>query len=210
VVVSSVTPLICGQTHRIPGRILGHLGLDRGIQHALFLAGGIGHHREILFRARAQMQQQRGVAAVVENHVGETAVGPLEDAVGVVPVVFQRFALDREHRHAGRGDRCSGMVLGREDVARGPAHFGAERGQRLDQHRGLDRHVQRTGDARALQRLGRGEFLADGHQARHFGFGDADFLAAPVGEGKIGNDVVGRGIECGVHHASFLFTKKKT
>jgi hypothetical protein len=39
--------------------------------------------------------------------------------------------------------------------------------------------VQRTGDARALQRLGGGEFFADGHQARHFGFGNLDFFAAP-------------------------------
>jgi hypothetical protein len=48
-------------------------------------------------------------------------------------------------------DRRRGVVLGGEDVARGPAHFGAERLQRLDQHRGLDRHVQRAGDARALE-----------------------------------------------------------
>ena len=41
----------------------------------------------------------------------------------------------------------------REDVARAPADLGAERDQRLDQHGGLDRHVQRAGDARALERL---------------------------------------------------------
>jgi hypothetical protein len=82
------------------------------------------------------------------------------------------------------------VVLGREDVARRPAHLGAEGGQRLDQHGGLDGHVQRTGDARALQRLGGGEFFANRHQARHFGFGDADFLAAPVGEAEVGNHVV--------------------
>ena len=35
-----------------------------------------------------------------------------------------------------------------------------------------------------------GEFLADRHQAGHFGFGDADFLAAPVGQGQVGDDVV--------------------
>ena len=51
------------------------------------------------------------------------------------------------------GDGGGGVVLRREDVARCPAHVGAERLQRLDQHRGLDRHVQRAGDARALQRL---------------------------------------------------------
>src|SRR2546422_4432546 len=49
------------------------------------------------------------------------------------------------------------VVLGREDVARGPAHLGAQGLQRLDQHRGLDRHVKRAGDARALERLKRSE-----------------------------------------------------
>ena len=82
------------------------------------------------------------------------------------------------------------MVLGREDVAGGPANVGAERLQRLDQHRRLDRHVQRAGDARALQRLVLAEFLAAGHQARHFGLGDLDFLAAPVGERDVRDDVV--------------------
>jgi hypothetical protein len=62
--------------------------------------------------------------------------------------------------------------------------------QGLDQHGGLDGHVQRTGDARALQGLGGGEFLADRHQARHFGFGDLDFLVAPVGQLDVGDDVV--------------------
>ena len=51
------------------------------------------------------------------------------------------------------GDRGRGVVLGGEDVARRPAHLGAERDERLDQHRGLDRHVQRAGDARARERL---------------------------------------------------------
>ncbi len=65
-----------------------------------------------------------------------------------------------------------------------------ERGQRLDQHGGLDGHVQRTGDARALERLRLREFLADRHQAGHFGFGNADFLATPVGKVQIGDNVI--------------------
>jgi hypothetical protein len=60
--------------------------------------------------------------------------------------------------------------------------FGAQGLQRLDQHGRLDGHVQRAGDARALQRLALGELFADGHQAGHLGFGDADFLAAPGGK----------------------------
>ena len=197
-----------GQAAGIPARLRSHAGLDRGVQHALFLAGGIGHHGNVLFCTRAQMQQQRGVAAVVEDHVRVAAVAPFEDAVGVIPVVFERFALDRKHRDAVGGNRGRGMVLGREDVARGPAHLGAKRGQRLDQHRGLDGHVQRTGDARALQGLCGGELLADGHQAGHFGFGNANFLAAPVGKCKVGNNVIGGGIG-GVHHALLSVHKKE-
>ena len=103
------------------------------------------------------MDQQRCVAAVVEDHVrrADRAVRhpPFEDAVRVLPVFVERLALVREHRRAARGDRGGGMVLRRIDVARRPAHVGAERLQRLDQHGGLDRHVQRAGDARAAQRL---------------------------------------------------------
>ena len=72
-----------------------------------------------------------------------------------VPVFLQRLALPREHRRAGRGDRGGGVVLGREDVARGPAHVGADVLQRLDQHRGLDGHVQRAGHAHALRAAAR-------------------------------------------------------
>jgi hypothetical protein len=57
-------------------------------------------------------------------------------------------------------------------------------------------------DARAFQGLGFGEFLANRHQARHFGFGNFQFLAAPVGERQVGNDVIGGGVENGAHDDS--------
>ncbi len=128
--------------------------LDGGVEHFLFLVrGGVEELRVAVLGAQAEMDQQGGVAAVVEDHVGRAAVRPLEDAVGVVPVVLEALALDREDRRAGGGDRGGGVVLGRIDVARGPADVGAERLQRLDQNRGLDGHVQGAGDARALERL---------------------------------------------------------
>ena len=164
--------------------------LDRGEQHFLFLVGGLVEEGDIaLLGAQAEVDQQRGVAAVVEDHVRRAAVRPFEDAVGVFPIVLEAFALDREHRRAGGGDGGGGVVLRRVDVARGPAHVGAERLQRLDQHRGLDRHVERAGDARALQRLLGAVFGASRHQAGHFGFGDGDFLAAVFGQLHIGDDV---------------------
>jgi hypothetical protein len=54
--------------------------------------------------------------------------------------------------------------------------------------------VQAAGDAGALQRLAGAELVTQGHQARHFGFGDVEFLAAPVGQGDVANDVVGHGL----------------
>jgi hypothetical protein len=90
-------------------------------------------------------------------------------------------------------------VLGREDVARGPAHRGAEILEGLDQDRGLDRHVQRAGDAHALERLRLGVLAADRHQARHLVLGDLDFLAAPFGQREIGDLEVGQVLDHSVH-----------
>ena len=45
-------------------------------------------------------------------------------------------------------------------------------------------------DAGALQGLLRTVFLAERHQARHFGFGDIKLLAAKIGQLDIGYDVV--------------------
>src|SRR5207237_885986 len=91
--------------------------------------------------------------AVVEDHVGRAAVGPFEDAVGVFPVILEALALDREHQRAGGGNGGGGVVLRRIDVARGPAHVGAERLQRFTQDGGRDGQVQRTGGG-ALQARG--------------------------------------------------------
>ena len=134
------------------------------------------------------MQQQGGVAAIVENHVGVHRFiggcrgGPFKDAMGEIPVFAERLALVRKHRCAARRNRRCGMILGRENVARSPAHLGTERLQGLDQHRGLDRHVQGTGDARAAQGLEWRVFFANGHQAGHLGLGDRELFTAPIGE----------------------------
>jgi hypothetical protein len=154
----------------------------------------LGQHLQVLLGAGTQVHQQRGVAAVVQDHVRAFGLGALgaelEDAVGVVPVVHQAFALVGKHRRAGGHQGGGGVVLRGEDVARRPAHLRAQGLQRLDQHAGLDGHVQRAGDAGALERLRLGKFLADGHQAGHFGLGDRQFLAAPGGQAQVGDFVV--------------------
>ena len=80
-----------------------------------------------------------------------SGVRPGHHLVGAPPVLLECLALPGEDRDALRlldgavraDDRRCGVVLRREDVAARPAHFGTQRSKRLDQHRRLNRHVQR-------------------------------------------------------------------
>src|SRR5581483_4086893 len=91
------------------------------------------------------------------------------------------------------GDGGRSVILGGEDVAAGPTDRGAKIGQRLDEDGGLNGHVQRAGHAHAGERLLRGVFATDRHEAGHLVLGDGNFFAAPVGERQVG-DLVGGGI----------------
>src|SRR6266550_1300080 len=143
----------------IPARMLAEPLLDGGKENLLFLVGGLADRPDVaLLGPLAEVDQQRSVAAIVENHVRGAAVRPLEDAVGVLPVVRKTLALDGEYRDAARRDGGRRVVLGRIDVAGGPAHVGAERRESLDEHGRLDRHMQGSGDAGAPQRLLWAEF----------------------------------------------------
>ena len=69
--------LDAGLDPRVELRILGEPRLDRREQRDLFLAGRVIEARRVGLGARAEVHQQRGVAAVVEDHVGAGAVvGP--------------------------------------------------------------------------------------------------------------------------------------
>ncbi len=87
-------------------------------------------------------------------------------------------------------NRRSSVILGGEDVAGGPAHFGSELHQGLDQNGGLNRHVQGAGDAGALERLLTAIFLAQRHQTGHLGLGNVEFLATEVGLIDVGDDAI--------------------
>ena len=165
-------------------RVLGERPLEQP-QHHLELLGvgrrGVGHGAGRL-ELGTLVDEQRGVATVVEDHVRTVAVGPGERLLGAPPVLLERLALPGEHRDAGLRDRRGGVVLGGEDVAGAPADLGAEAGERLDQHGGLNGHVERAHDLGALQRLLRAELLAHGHEAGHLVLGEPDLLAAELGQ----------------------------
>ena len=167
-------------------------GAAHGGEHdaLLFAVRRFLQHRAVLLGPVSQVHEQRGIAAVIQDDVRPRAVRPDEDPVDVFPVFLQRLALDREDRRAVGGDGGGSVVLRGENVAACPAHLRTQRFQRLDQHRGLDGHVQRTGDARARERPGRAEFLANRHQSGHLVFGQLDFPAAEGGQANVPDPVV--------------------
>ena len=126
--------------------------------------------------------------------------GPIRRAtqrlVRAPPVLLERLALPGVDGHALRivdrsvladDDSRGGVILCREDVARHPAHVGAELDERLDEHCGLHGHVQRAHDLRAGERLLALVLAAQRHQARHLVLGETDLLASEFGQGDIGD-----------------------
>ncbi len=128
------------------------------------------------------MHNKGEVTAIVQNHVGTPVVGTKNGLFNAPPGFFLSFAFPRENWNARGSNGGRGLILRREDVARRPADFCAQRGEGLDQHGGLNGHVQAASDARALEGLLILVLSANGHQAGHLDFGQCDFLAAPLGQ----------------------------
>jgi len=124
------------------------------------------------------------VAAVIEDHVGGPTSGPSQGLLDAPLVFLFALAFPGKDRNAAGGYRRCGMVLGREDVARAPANRGAELDERLDQHCGLDRHVEAADDACRRERFRHAEFIAQRHQPRHFGLGNGDLAPPPSRQAK--------------------------
>ena len=88
---------------------LGERGVEDVEDDLLLVALGGGRVGRLagLLGLDAEVDEQRGVATVVEDHVGERLPsGPVEDLLGAPPVLLQRLALPGEDRDALR-------VLGR-------------------------------------------------------------------------------------------------
>ena len=171
--------------------------LEQVLDDFLFVAARFGVDPiAAFFELVAFVDEERHVAAVIDDELRAFAAGERERLSVHHQYSSSDLAFPGEDRHAGLRDRGGGVVLRRENVAASPAHVGAELDQRLDEHRGLDRHVQRAGDADALERLGGGVLFADRHQAGHLLLGDVDFVAAPIGEADVGDFVV-VGLLCG-------------
>ena len=76
------------------------------------------------------------------------------------------------------------MILSAEDIATAPSHISAHVLQRLDEHGGLDGHMQGPADSRSSKEVGT-KLLAACHESGHLMLGKLDLLAAEVGEGDV-------------------------
>src|SRR3546814_10969559 len=109
--------------------------------------------RLALFNTSAPERKHGGVAAIVQDHVaGLVARTPIEDALYIIPIFLKGLTLYGENGNALSRNGSGGVVLGRENITRCPTNLSAQCHKRFDQHGSLDRHVQRSPTARALQR----------------------------------------------------------
>ena len=174
-------------------------------------------NRAGLFVLDTLVNEKRGVTAIVEDHVGAITRGPRHHLLGAPPVLLKRLALPGKHRNAlwvlgsavrANGHGSSSMVLGGENVAAGPTHFGTKLDQSLDENSGLNGHVERARNAGALEWLQRAVLFADGAQAGHLVLGEVNFLAAKRSKGNIGDAEVTSGFS-GAHKWSSKDTKQR-
>ena len=125
--------------------VLGQTPAQRLHDNRLFMRGGFAvERRGIALGRESLMNQQRRIAAVIHDKMGTCTARKGQRHGRAPPILFEALPLPCEDGNAPLGDGRRGMVLRGEDVAATPAHIGTELDQRLNQHRGLYGHVERT------------------------------------------------------------------
>src|SRR5690625_5909150 len=79
------------------------------------------------------MQQQRSIAAIVQNHIG-LLTRPCKDFVLILPVFLEGFPFDSKDRDILSSNGCRGVILGRVDIAGCPAYLGPEGDEGFNQY----------------------------------------------------------------------------
>ena len=174
----------------IAGAFLGDAAQERLHYGNFMVFGGLVGPLIAFFEFGSFVDEEGDIAAVIDNELRAEVAREGDGLEGEFPIFFEGLAFPGKNGRAGLRDGCGGMVLSRKDVAAGPTNIGAEVNHRLDENRCLDRHVERSGHANAFEGLLLGIFFADSHEAGHLMLGNIDFLASPVGQRDVGNDVI--------------------
>ena len=179
-----------GHLRPVTGALLGDAAQERLNDGDFMVFGGLVGPLVAFFEFGAFVDKKGHVAAVIDHELWAEIAGEGDRFEGEFPILFECLAFPGKDGRAGLCDGCGGVVLSGENVAARPAHIGAEVNQRLDENCCLDRHVERTSHAHAFERLLLGVFFTNRHEARHFMLGNADFLASPVGERDVGDNII--------------------
>ena len=120
------------------GALLGD-ALEEVLDHRFLLrAAGRVDPWVAFFQLIAFVDQQGGVAAVIDNQLRALAAGMAEGGERAVPIFLQRFAFPGKDGDAGLGHGGGSVILSGENVATGPTHRSAEINQSLNENGGLD------------------------------------------------------------------------
>ncbi len=167
--------------------------LEEVLDDLLFVRAARAVHPLVaLFEFVAFVDEERDVAAVVDDELRAFAAGMNDGLPGAVPIFFERLALPGEDRQCRprRWPRRRGPAWRRccSDAQR----TSAPRSTSVSMSTAVwmvmcSEPVMRTPLSGFSLRI----LAADGHEAGHFVLGDVDFLAAPVGEGDVADFVVG-------------------
>ena len=169
--------------------ILGQLFLDRSEQEGLLFVAGF---RGCLMSCSALLPSiTRPVASPPSSRImfGEPAVIPLEDAVGVVPVLFQSLAFDSKHGDALGGDCCRGVVCV-EKMLQEAQRTSAPSSTSVSIRTAVELSYAMSQRCGRLERLLASILLAQRHQTGHLGLGDVELFPTEIGLIDIGDDAI--------------------
>jgi hypothetical protein len=99
------------------------------------------------------MDEEGSITTIIDNDIRTLTVFKGQGLKRAPPVLLQVLALPSKHWGTRSSNGSSSVVLGGEDVTGSPANLGTEITESLNEHSGLDGHVQRAGDAGTSQRL---------------------------------------------------------
>src|SRR5660398_261783 len=152
------------------------------------------HTRSCLFRYAADFLEQlrvplmhhyREISTVVQDHIGNPTIRTMDSLLKAPVILLFRFTFPSENGRAGGSHGGGSVVLRTENVAGRPAHLRPQLLQSLNENRGLDSHMDATGNAGALQGLLRPHLFPELHQARHLRLRYPDLFAAPLREAHV-------------------------
>jgi hypothetical protein len=109
------------------------------------------------------MDHQGGISPVVDNQMGNAAVGPYQSLFAAPPIIGKSLAFQAKTPRSGLGNGSGGMGLGGK-ILQDDHDIGPKFVKGLDQHGCLNGHMQTAGNPQPRQWFLLTVFLSHSHQ----------------------------------------------